>query len=153
MSQIIGEAASPNRRCSQRDLDILRSRRSEARHRRSTKSCVSAGMTLAELLVVLAIIVTVAGAVTFAVANALKKQQAKACLTNMLMIEAAKDEYGRDHPGATVVGDDAEFRKYFRFGVPRCPVNPKEDYENWNALGTRVFCKVHGAVETIQAIP
>jgi len=51
------------------------------------KSRHSAGMTLAELLVVLAILATVAGAVTFAVANALKKQQAKACLTNMLMIE------------------------------------------------------------------
>jgi len=51
------------------------------------KSRPSAGMTLAELLVVLAILATVAGAVTFAVANALKKQQAKACLTNMLMIE------------------------------------------------------------------
>jgi hypothetical protein len=29
------------------------------------------------------------------------------------MIEAAKDEYARDHPGATQVGEDAEFRKYF----------------------------------------
>jgi type II secretory pathway pseudopilin PulG len=110
-------------------------------------------MTLAELLVVLAIIVTVAGAVTFAVAKALKKQRAKACLTNMLMIEAAKDEYARDHPGATEVSDDAEFRKYFRFGVPRCPVNPNEEYQNWNALGARVSCKVHGTIETLQAVP
>ena len=45
-------------------------------------------MTLVELLVVLAIIATVAGVVTFAIGNALKKQQAKGCLTNMLMIEA-----------------------------------------------------------------
>ena len=117
------------------------------------KSRLSSGMTLAELLVVLAIIVTVAGAVTFAVAKALKKQQAKACLTNMLTIEAAKDEYARDHPGATEVSDDAEFRKYFRFGVPRCPVNPNEEYQNWNALGARVSCKVHGTIETLQAVP
>ena len=53
----------------------------------SHKLSHSAGMTLAEVLVVLAIITTVAGMVTFAVANAYKKQQAKACLTNMLMIE------------------------------------------------------------------
>jgi prepilin-type N-terminal cleavage/methylation domain-containing protein len=117
------------------------------------KSRLSSGMTLAELLVVLAIIGTVAGAVTFAVAKALKKQRAKACLTNMLMIEAAKDEYARDHPGATEVSDDAEFRKYFRFGVPRCPVNPNEEYQNWNALGARVSCKVHGTIETLQAVP
>jgi hypothetical protein len=32
----------------------------------------------------------------------------------MLMIEAAKDEYARDHPGATQTADDAEFRTYFR---------------------------------------
>jgi len=110
-------------------------------------------MTFAELLVVLAIIATVAGAVTFAVAKALKKQQAKACLTNMLMIEAAKDEYARDHPGLTAVSDETEFRKYFRFGVPRCPVNPNEEYQNWDALGARVYCRVHGTIETLQAIP
>src|SRR6516165_450802 len=117
------------------------------------KSRHSAGMTFAEVLVVLAIITALAGMVTFAVANAYKKQQAKACLTNMLMIEAAKDEYARDHPGATQIGEDAEFRKYFRFGVPRCPVDPKEDYQNWNALGARVSCKVHGTIETLQSIP
>ena len=117
------------------------------------KSRLSAGMTLAEVLVVLAIITAVAGMVTFAVANAYKKQQAKACLTNMLMIEAAKDEYARDHPGATQTADDAEFRKYFRFGVPRCPVNPNEDYQDWNVLGTRTSCKVHGTIENLQAIP
>jgi prepilin-type N-terminal cleavage/methylation domain-containing protein len=124
-----------------------------ARSRWFVKSLFLAGMTLVELLVVLAIIVAVAGAITFAVANVLKKEQAKACLTNMLMIEAAKDEYARDHPGATQVGEDAEFRKYFRFGVPRCPVDPNEDYQNWNALGARVSCKVHGTIETLQSIP
>jgi hypothetical protein len=71
----------------------------------------------------------------------------------MLMIEAAKDEYARDHPGATQTTDDAAFRTYFRFGVPRCPVNPNEDYQDWNVLGTRVSCKVHGTIENLQAIP
>ena len=71
---------------------------------------------------------------------------------SMLMIEAAKDEYARDHPGATQINDDAEFKKYFRFGVPRCPVNAKEDYQDWNALGTRVSCKVHGTIESLQAV-
>ena len=117
------------------------------------KSRHSAGMTFAEVLVVLAIITALAGMVTFAVANAYKKQQAKACLTNMLMIEAAKDEYARDHPEATQMTDDAAFRTYFRFGVPRCPLNPNEDYQDWDVLGTRVSCKVHGTIESLQAIP
>jgi len=117
------------------------------------KSRHSAGMTLAEILVVLAIITTVAGMVAFAVGNAYKKRQAKACLTNMLMIEAAKDEYARDHPGATQTADDAEFRTYFRFGVPRCPLNPNESYQDWNVLGTRASCKVHGTIENLQATP
>jgi prepilin-type N-terminal cleavage/methylation domain-containing protein len=117
------------------------------------KSQRSTGMTLVELLVVLAIVAIIAGVVTFAVANTLKKQQSKECLTNMLMIEAAKDEYARDHPGATQINDDAEFRKYFRFGVPRCPVNVHEDYQNWNALDTGVSCRVHGTIESLQANP
>jgi len=65
----------------------------------------------------------------------------------MLMIEAAKDEYARDHPGATQMTDDAAFRTYFRFGVPRCPLNPNEDYQDWDVLGTRVSCKVHGTMK------
>jgi prepilin-type N-terminal cleavage/methylation domain-containing protein len=117
------------------------------------KSRRSAGMTLVELLVVLAIIAAVAGVVTFSIATTLKKQQAKQCLTNMLMIEAAKDEYARDHPGATQINDDAEFKKYFRFGVPRCPLNANEDYQDWDALGTHVRCKVHGTIESLQAVP
>ena len=117
------------------------------------KSRCPAGMTLVELLVVLAIIAAVAGVVTFSIATTLKKQQAKQCLTDMLMIEAAKDEYARDHPGATQINDDAEFKKYFRFGVPRCPLNANEDYQDWDDLGTRVRCKVHGTIESLQAVP
>jgi prepilin-type N-terminal cleavage/methylation domain-containing protein len=116
------------------------------------KSRHSQGITLVELLVVLAIIAAVAGVVTLAVANTFKKQQAKECLTNMLMIEAAKDEYARDHPGATQINEDAEFRKYFRFGVPRCPVRANENYQDWNALGSPVSCRVHGTIESLQAV-
>jgi type II secretory pathway pseudopilin PulG len=109
-------------------------------------------MTLAELLVVLAIIAAVAGVVTFAVGSTLKRQQAKGCLTNLLMIEAAKDEYARDHPGETQVNGD-EFKKYFRFGVPRCPVNRNEEYQNWNTLNTPASCKVHGSIAALQSSP
>jgi type II secretory pathway pseudopilin PulG len=76
-------------------------------------------MTLVELVVVVAILATVAGAVTIAVVSTLKKEQSKACLANMLIIEAAKDEYARDHPGATQVDDPTEFVKYFRTRLVR----------------------------------
>src|SRR6516164_2494281 len=57
------------------------------------------GMTLVELLVVLAIVAAISGAVTFAISRTVQEQQEKECLTNMLMVEAAKDEYARDHVG------------------------------------------------------
>ena len=108
---------------------------------------IERGTTLVELLVVLVIIACVAGAVTFAIANSLQKQQAKECQTNMLMIEAAKDEYARDHPGATSI-NKSEFNSYFRFGIPQCPTH--QVYENIYGLNTRVTCPVHGPLTTNQ---
>ena len=108
---------------------------------------IEKGTTLIELLVVLVIIACVAGAVTFAIANSLQKQQGKECQTNMLMIEAAKDEYARDHPGATSI-DGSEFNNYFRFGIPKCPTH--QIYENIYNLNARVTCPVHGPITTNQ---
>jgi prepilin-type N-terminal cleavage/methylation domain-containing protein len=105
------------------------------------------GTTLIELLVVLVIIACIAGAVTFAIANSLQKQYAKECQTNMLMIEAAKDEYARDHPGATSI-NESEFNGYFRFGIPKCPTH--QVYENIYDLNTPVICPVHGPLATNQ---
>jgi prepilin-type N-terminal cleavage/methylation domain-containing protein len=112
----------------------------------SPKDC---GMTLIELLVVLAIIAAVAGVVTFAVSKTLKRQQSKACLTNMLMIEAAKDEYVRDHPDA-VSGNSDKIANYLRFGLPKCPANPNGDYNNWNTVGQETSCPIHGMIEALK---
>ena len=98
--------------------------------------------SLVEMLVVLAIVAALSGAVTFAVLRTLDGQEEKQCLANMLLIEAAKDEYSRDHLGATAV-NAAEFRNYFRFGLPRCPHNSGADYENWSDLNAPVNCLVH----------
>jgi prepilin-type N-terminal cleavage/methylation domain-containing protein len=103
-------------------------------------------MTLIEVLVVLVIIAAVAGAVTFAVANSLRNQEAKECQTSMLMIESAKDEYARDHPGDTQI-DLTEFRKYFpKYGLPGCPLH--QVYQNLDQLNTKVSCPLHGEVRT-----
>jgi prepilin-type N-terminal cleavage/methylation domain-containing protein len=99
--------------------------------------------SLVELLVVLAIIAAISGVVTFAILRTLDGQEEKRCLANMLLIEAAKDEYSRDHVGTSTAINVDEFRRYFRFGVPRCPRNPNADYENWSDLSASVICPVH----------
>ena len=100
------------------------------------------GFSLVEMLVVLSLIATIASVVTFAVLRTLDGQQEKQCLENMVLIESAKDEYARDHVGATEV-DVAEFRRYFRFGVPHCPRSPNTDYVNWSDLNATVTCPLH----------
>ena len=113
----------------------MRSGNSESRH------FPFLGMTLVELLVVLAIVATISGAVTFAISRTVQEQQEKECLTNMLMVEAAKDEYARDHVGQPM--DQGEFRKYFRFKIPTCPANPNEPYQNLFDLNAPVACRIH----------
>lgn len=98
-------------------------------------------MTLVELLVVLAIVAAISGAVTFAISKTLQEQQQKEGLTNMLMVEAAKDEYARDHAGQPM--DQGKFRKYFRFKIPTCPANPNQPYENLFDLNAPVVCRIH----------
>jgi prepilin-type N-terminal cleavage/methylation domain-containing protein len=107
--------------------------------------CVSAkaGFSLVELLVVLAIIAFAAGFIAISILSALKQQNGRVCLTNMVTIEAAKDEYARDHPGATTVPSAVDFAPYFRFGIPRCPDNRGTDYANLLDLKDPVVCSVH----------
>src|SRR5260221_439159 len=62
---------------------------------------------------------------------------------NMVTIEAAKDEYARDHPGATTIPSVTDFAPYFRFGIPRCPDNNGTDYANLLDLKSPVNCSVH----------
>ncbi len=105
-------------------------------------ACTSrSGFTLVELLVVLSIVAAMAGLISFAVGRTLTKQDEKMCLNNMTMIEAAKDEYARDHVGQPI--DPVEFARYFKFSIPRCPDNPQEDYENLYNLNAPVACRVH----------
>jgi prepilin-type N-terminal cleavage/methylation domain-containing protein len=110
-----------------------------SRARRSAK----AGFSLIEILVVLVIIALAAGFIAISILSALKQQSSRVCLTNMVTIEAAKDEYARDHPGATIVASAGEFAPYFRFGIPRCPDNGGTDYANLLDLENPVVCSAH----------
>jgi prepilin-type N-terminal cleavage/methylation domain-containing protein len=113
--------------------------------RRIAKRC--AGLSLIEILVVLTIIAAIAALITTSVMSALQQQNKRVCQNNMLTIEAAKDEYIRDHPGATSI-DGTAFQQYFRFGIPQCPDGGS--YNNLYSLTQQVSCTKHGA---IQAFP
>jgi prepilin-type N-terminal cleavage/methylation domain-containing protein len=113
----------------------------------STIRCRTAGLSLIEMLVVLTIIAAIAALITTSVMSALQQQNKRVCQNNMLTIEAAKDEYVRDHPGATSI-DKTAFQQYFRFGIPQCPDNG--NYQNVYNLTQQVICSKHGA---IQAFP
>jgi len=104
---------------------------------------VSAGFSLVEILVVLAIIAIAAGFVGVSILSVLKQQNSRICLTNMVTIEAAKDEYARDHPGGSAIPSASDFAPYFRFGIPRCPDNNRSDYANLLDLKNPVKCPVH----------
>jgi prepilin-type N-terminal cleavage/methylation domain-containing protein len=105
------------------------------------------GFSLIEMLVVVTIIAAIAALITTAVMSALQQQNARVCQNNMLTIEAAKDEYIRDHPGATSIDMNA-FAQYFRFGIPKCPDGGT--YNNLYVLTQQVICSRHGA---LQAFP
>jgi|HubBroStandDraft_4_1064222.scaffolds.fasta_scaffold165622_1 prepilin-type N-terminal cleavage/methylation domain-containing protein len=102
----------------------------------------NAGLTLIELLVVLTIIAAISALITTSVLSALNQQNQRVCLNNMLTIEAAKDEYIRDHPGATSI-DKIAFQQYFRFGIPTCPDQPGVEYANLYSLTQTVTCSKH----------
>jgi prepilin-type N-terminal cleavage/methylation domain-containing protein len=108
--------------------------------RARTRAKRVAGLSLIEILVVLTIIALIAALITTSVLSALKQQNQRVCLNNMLTIEAAKDEYLRDHPGATSIPQEA-FPPYFRFGIPRCPDGGT--YNSLYSLTQPVTCTYH----------
>jgi prepilin-type N-terminal cleavage/methylation domain-containing protein len=101
----------------------------------------TSGLSLIELLVVLTIIAFIAALITTSVLSALSQQNQRVCLNNMLTIEAAKDEYLRDHPGATSIPSRDAFQPYFRFGIPTCPDGGT--YNNLLSLNQPVTCTFH----------
>jgi prepilin-type N-terminal cleavage/methylation domain-containing protein len=101
----------------------------------------TAGLSLIELLVVLSIVALISALITTSVLSALKQQNQRVCLNNMLTIEAAKDEYLRDHPGVTSIPGLEAFQPYFRFGIPRCPDGGT--YNGLYSLTQPVTCTYH----------
>ena len=115
----------------------------KAKGRCRARLSIRAGFSLVEILVVLAIIAIAAGFVGVSILSILKQQNSRICLTNMVTIEAAKDEYARDHPGGSPIPSVTDFAPYFRFGIPRCPDNNRSDYANLLDLKNPVSCPMH----------
>ncbi len=115
----------------------------KAKGRCRARLSVRAGFSLVEILVVLAIIAIAAGFVGVSILSVLKQQNSRICLTNMVTIEAAKDEYARDHPGGSPIPSAIDFAPYFRFGIPRCPDNNRSDYANLLDFKNPVSCPMH----------
>ena len=129
------------------ELLLVRDRRQRCQTRAKPRGRAGArpyrlGFSLVEMLVVVTIIAAIAALITTGVMSALQQQNARVCLNNMLTIEAAKDEYIRDHPGATSI-DPSAFAQYFRFGIPRCPDNSSQPYQNLYSLTQQVYCTAH----------
>jgi prepilin-type N-terminal cleavage/methylation domain-containing protein len=118
-------------------------RTSKGRRPDDLRASIDAGFSLLETLVVLTIVGIAAGFITISILSAMKRQSSRTCLTNMLTIEAAKDEYARDHPGQVTIPTVQDFAPYFRFGIPRCPDNQGTDYANLLDLRNQVSCSVH----------
>jgi len=152
-SEISGSGCNAKRCVFGRDeLLLIRDRMQRCQTRAKPRGRAGArpyrlGFSLIEMLVVVTIIAAIAALITTAVMSALQQQNARVCQNNMLTIEAAKDEYIRDHPGATSI-DETAFAQYFRFGIPKCPDGGT--YNNLYVLTNQVSCSRHGV---LQAFP
>jgi prepilin-type N-terminal cleavage/methylation domain-containing protein len=83
--------------------------------------------TLIETLLVLLVLGVIAASVTLGVTQAIKDSKGRECAVNLATIEAAKDEFARDNPGAALTTVD-QLKPYLRYGVPTCPTGGTYDH-------------------------
>jgi prepilin-type N-terminal cleavage/methylation domain-containing protein len=95
--------------------------------------------TLMETLIVLAIVSIVAAGITVGVTQAVSDSKGRQCATNLAIIEGAKDEFSRDHPGVPLTSVD-QLLPYLRYGLPTCPAGGT--YEHILDLNQRCTCSL-----------
>jgi prepilin-type N-terminal cleavage/methylation domain-containing protein len=95
--------------------------------------------TLIETLIVLVIVSIVAAGITLGVTQAISDSKGRQCSTNLAIIEGAKDEFSRDHPGVPLTSVD-QLLPYLRYGLPTCPAGGT--YEHILDLNQRCTCSL-----------
>ena len=100
------------------------------------------GFTLIEIMIVVLIIGILLAIAVPNFMNARETSRAKACVSNLKQIDAAKEQWAMDHDatnGGAVV--DSEVNGYIKGGAPHCPSGGTYTY---NAVGTDPTCSVGG---------
>ena len=92
-----------------------------------------------ETLIVLVIVSVVAAGITLGVTQAISDSKGRQCSTNLAIIEGAKDEFARDHPGVPLTSVD-QLLPYLRYGLPACPAGGT--YEHILDLNQRCTCSL-----------
>jgi Tfp pilus assembly protein PilE len=98
-----------------------------------------AGLTIAEVLIVVAIIAMAYFLVTPAILSAVNDSLGRACSTNLNMIESAKDQFRRDNPGVALTSEQ-QLAQYLPNGIPTCPAHGV--YSNITNLNAPVTCSL-----------
>jgi type II secretory pathway pseudopilin PulG len=75
---------------------------------------------LLETLLAIALSAIILGVAAMGTRQALDSANGHDCSKNLALIEAAKDEFARDHPGVPLTGE-APLAKYLKYGIPACP--------------------------------
>lgn len=100
------------------------------------------GFTLIEIMIVVLIIGVLLAIAVPNFMNARETSRAKACVSNLKQIDAAKEQWAMDHNannGDAVV--DSEVDGYIKAGAPACPSGGSYTY---SAVGTDPACSIGG---------
>jgi competence protein ComGC len=97
------------------------------------------GFTLFEALLVIFLIACGAALVAMNINKGLKDSQGRVCSANLNTIQAAKDEFRNDNPGAPLTSVD-QLAKYLPNGIPTCPSGGT--YNNVLNLDSPVTCSL-----------
>jgi type II secretory pathway pseudopilin PulG len=87
---------------------------------RRLKQSRDQGWGLFETLLAIVLTAIISGVVAMGARQALDSANARDCSKNLALLEAAKDEFSRDHPGVPLTSE-SQLATYLKYGIPACP--------------------------------